>query len=68
MTRIRELREAKGWTQTELGKQVGVNQSAIDKYESGHIVPPVNRLYRLADAFGVSLDYLVGRTDNPGGL
>ena len=55
MNRIRELREAKGLTQTELGEIVGVSQSTIDKYESGYITPPLNRAFKLTYVLGCEM-------------
>jgi transcriptional regulator with XRE-family HTH domain len=52
--RVRELRHARGWTQTELAARVGVKQSAIGKIERGESDIPVTTLTRLAEALGVS--------------
>lgn len=68
MKRIRELREARDMTQAQLGELVGVRQCTIDKYENDRITPPLNRTHRIAEFFHVSIDYLMERTDNPGGL
>lgn len=62
LNRIRELREAKGLTQTELGEMVGVNQSTIDKYESGIIVPPLHRAFKLTYVLGCEMQDLVDTT------
>jgi transcriptional regulator with XRE-family HTH domain len=52
--RIRELREARGWTQTELADRVGVRQATISAIENAHTTGiDFNVLERLADAFGV---------------
>lgn len=58
MNRIRDLREARGLTQAELGELVGVKQPAIDKYESGLIMPTIGRAFRLAEALGCSIQDL----------
>ena len=63
--RIRELRRKQGMTQLALGKIIGVGQDTISIYESGKHYPEVRNLIILADYFGVSTDYLLGRTDNP---
>ena len=63
--RIKYLRCKNGITQESLGKTLGVRQDAISTYERGLNYPEVRNLIILADYFGVSLDYLVGRTDNP---
>ena len=63
--RVKELRLKNHMTQVALGKILGVRQDAISTYENGKFYPEVRNLLILADYFGVSLDYLVGRTDNP---
>ena len=64
MNRIKELRIIKGITQTELGKQVGVNQSAIGKYEREELQPNLETLQKLAIYFDTTIDYLIGFTDD----
>lgn len=63
--RIRELRIAHGWSQSDLAGHVGASQSAVAHWESGERVPSHATLVALAKVFRVSLDYLVGRTDTP---
>jgi len=48
------------WTQTELASESGVSREIIGKYERGEATPSVDFAKRIADAFGVSLDFLVG--------
>ncbi|MBQ8696421.1 MAG: helix-turn-helix transcriptional regulator [Clostridia bacterium] len=62
---IKKLRKAKGMTQLGLQMKTGIEQALISKYESGERVPPTETLIKLADFFGVSLDYLLCRTDKP---
>ena len=57
---IADLRKAKGWSQTELADKSEVSREIIGKYERGEAVPSVDFAKRIADAFEVSLDYLVG--------
>jgi transcriptional regulator with XRE-family HTH domain len=57
---IADLRKQKGWSQTELATESGVSREIIGKYERGEAVPSIDFAKRIADAFGVSLDYLVG--------
>lgn len=61
---IADLRKDKGWSQTELANESGVSREIIGKYERGEAVPSVDFAKRIADAFGVSLDYLVGEGQN----
>ncbi len=62
--RIRELREALGWTQAELADKAGLDITAISKFENDRGLPSCKNLIRLADAFDVTLDRLVGRGDD----
>lgn len=64
--RLRELREAKGMTQKELGDVVRFSPSTIGMYESGRRDPDSDTLRVLAELFQVSTDYLLGRTDDRG--
>lgn len=63
--RIKELRRKHGMTQAAVGELIGTKQDSIYTYEKGKNYPEVRNLIILADYFGVSIDYLVGRTDNP---
>lgn len=45
--------------------QTGIEQALLSKYENGERVPPTETLMRLADFYDVSMDYIMGRTDNP---
>ena len=61
--RIKELRLEKNLTQTQLGEIIGVKHFSIYSYEKGRACPEMKGLVALADYFGVSMDYLAGRTD-----
>ncbi len=61
--RIKELREERGLSQAGLAKELGVGTGSVGMWESTHEIPPVKKLLVIADYFGVSLDYLVGRSD-----
>ena len=63
--RIKELRTERGMSQDAVGKIIGVKRYSVWGYEKGKNFPEVPGLIALADFFGVSIDYLVGRTDNP---
>jgi transcriptional regulator with XRE-family HTH domain len=62
MNRIKELREQKGLTQTELGKILEVEKSTISKYEKGNLDLNSNTISQLCDYFQVTADYLLGRS------
>ena len=59
MNRIKDLRQAQGLTQEELGKKLNVQKSAISKYEKGIVIPNGDVLKRLSAIFNVSTDYLL---------
>ena len=63
--RMRELRCKHGMTQAAVGELIGTKQDSVSTYERGKNYPEVRNLIILADYFGVSTDYLLGRTDNP---
>lgn len=58
------LRKEKDWSQTELATKSGVSREMIGKYERGEAVPSIEAAKKIADAFEVSLDYLVGEGIN----
>lgn len=62
---IKSLREARGLTQRALAKQLGMAPSTLAMYEIGKREPDNDTLKKFADFFGVSTDYLLGRTDDP---
>ena len=61
--RIRELREDADLTQAALGKAINVPQRTYAYYESGQRMIPPQVLCALTDFYDVSVDYLLGRTD-----
>ena len=61
---IANLRKEKNWSQTDLANQSSVSREMISKYERGIAIPSVDAAKKIADAFGVSLDYLVGEGIN----
>lgn len=63
--RIRDLREDHDWKQGYVAEKLGATQTNYSKYELGKVNIPVEMLIKLADLYGVSLDYLTGRTDEP---
>lgn len=58
---IKELRKQNNKTQTEIAQQLNITQQTYAKYELGNLEPNIQILCKLADFYGVSLDYLVGR-------
>ena len=63
--RIRDLREDKDMTQTQIAKLLGMSQTGYSKYETGENDIPTQVLIKLARFYKTSVDYLLGETDNP---
>ncbi|MBO5462413.1 MAG: helix-turn-helix transcriptional regulator [Clostridia bacterium] len=63
--RLRELRKQQNITQLKLAMDLGLNQNAVSRYETGEREADYKTLILLADYFNVSIDYLLERTDNP---
>jgi len=60
--RLKELRKEEGWSQQKLAEKAGLSFNAVTKIEQGLAKhPTLKTLVKIADAFGVSLDELVGR-------
>lgn len=62
---IRSLREDHDFRQCDLASVLHVSQNTYSQYENGVIELTAERLVKLADFYNVSIDYLLGRTDNP---
>jgi len=62
--KIKQLREYYGLNQEQLGKIIGVSYSTISNYEQGVRQPDQEKLIKLADYFGVTIDYLLRDTSN----
>lgn len=63
--RLHALRKQRGWSQPELGKKIGTSGAIIGRYERGEITPSIEVAKKLADACGVTLDYLVNDKEVP---
>ena len=61
--RIRELREDRDLAQREIAQILGMSQTGYSKYETGENDVPTQILIKLADVYGTTTDYLLGRTD-----
>jgi len=57
--RIRQLRVAFGWTQSELARRIGVTENAVTQYETGRAMPKPVNLQRVAEAFETSVEWLM---------
>ena len=63
--RLKELRKSRGLSQQRLAMELNTTQNTISRYETGEREADYAMLIAIADYFGVSIDYLLGRTDNP---
>ncbi|GHU75091.1 transcriptional regulator [Clostridia bacterium] len=64
-SRLKDLREKNKIKQKEIADGLGLTQTQISDLENGKTTTSLERIYALADYFGVSIDYLVGRSDEP---
>jgi transcriptional regulator with XRE-family HTH domain len=62
--RIRTLREDRDLTQKQIAEMLGMSQTGYSKYETGENDIPTHILIKLADFYGTSIDYLLGRSDD----
>ena len=63
--RIRALREDQDLTQKEIAQILGMSQTGYSKYETGENDVPTSILIRLSRLYDVSIDYLLGETNDP---
>ena len=63
--RLKELRRKAKISQLKLAMDLNMNQNTISRYENLEREADYETLIKFADYFGVSLDYLLGRTDSP---
>ena len=61
---IRILRCARGMSQVQLAKALGVSKQCVSNWENDNVLPSIEMLIKLADLFGVTTDYLLGRESN----
>lgn len=64
MNKIREIRKSKHISQQRLAAMLNVNQTAISQWETGKTYPNIDTAAKLADIFGVSMEYLLGKDDD----
>ena len=62
--KLQQLRKEKKWTEDELGKQIGIHGRSIGAYEAGINFPSRKTLLKLADIFGVSIEYFLVEEEN----
>jgi transcriptional regulator with XRE-family HTH domain len=57
--KLKQLRQARNWSQGMLAKKIGVEANRVSKYERGIMWPTLELLVRISNAFGISVDYLI---------
>lgn len=62
---LKRFRKEYGLTQKEVAEHANVGVRTYQEYEYGKVVPTATVLIAIANFYNVSIDYLVGRTDNP---
>ena len=65
MENLRKIREERKVNQLKIAMDLEISQESISKYETGVSFPSKVILLKLADYFNCSIDFLMGRTDNP---
>lgn len=63
--RIGEIRAARGWSQVDLAKRLGVAKQTVSNWENDNIQPSIEMLVRISKLFGVSTDFLLGLDEIP---
>lgn len=63
--RLKQLRQSRDLTQKQIAELLDIAERNYRRYEAGEVNPVASNLIMLADYFDVSIDYLLGRTDNP---
>lgn len=62
--RIILIRKQLKWSQSDLAKKIGTSAPIVGRYEREEIKPSIDVAAKIADALGVTLDYLLGKSDN----
>ena len=63
--RFNQLLDEHNTTAYRVSKETGISERLVGQWKVGRMKPNLDNLVKLADYFGVSLDYLVGRSDDP---
>lgn len=66
--RLKDLREDNDVKQKQLAEYLNIKQNTYSQYENGKREIPIEMLWKLADFYNTSIDYIIGRTENPNKL
>ena len=62
--RLKKMRKEHGYKQLDIADKIGTGRTTYAKYETGDIQPPIDQVIRLSDLFDVSVDYLLGKSND----
>ena len=62
-SRLKMARDNKGFSKAEVAKALNIATSSMTYYEQGKAIPSIDKLYALADYYGVTMDWLCGRVN-----
>ncbi len=68
MIKLYELRLEKGLSQRQIAKMLNISQSTYNNWENSRTEPSIAQLIQIAQLFGVSVDFLIGNTDDMGNI
>lgn len=63
-TKISTLRKEKNWSQGDLAQRIAASREIIGKYERNENLPSIEMVAKMAKAFGVTVDFLIGEGEN----
>ena len=63
--RIKDLRLKSSLTQKQLGIQLGVSQQIVSRWEREKLIPSLDMITKMSEFFGVTMDYISGRSNSP---
>lgn len=66
--RLLELRRDRGWSQPDVAKRIGTSGAIVGRYERGEMLPSIEVARKLAEAFEVTVDFLVTGWESPSSL
>ena len=65
MKGLKQIRKERRLTQLKVAMDLNISREALSHYENGKREPSIDMLIKMSEYFNVSIDYLLGRTENP---